>query len=556
MNNDLVPTILVVIAPIAYLAYRWGAFGNATMRWLLPAFFIALVALEIPPAGLDFASRQNFAMLIAFAAVLVLLLRSLHVAWFMDARRWRLTLGAIAALALLNYVNFFSFHGQRSFIHYQDVAHYYLGSKYFAELGYGDLYVAMLRAEAEQRGGRLVSDRARDLSTNYLVDARELLAKSGPVKARFSAARWADFGSDVMVFRDADPMYASVLTDHGFNPTPVWALIGGTLANLVPAGSRRGILALTLLDPLLQAAALGAVVWAFGVESALLAAVYYCVIFGASFDWIGGAYLRDMWFAAVVGAACCVERERHRIAGALLGFAAALRLFPAFFAAGIVFKGAAELARNRRVRRPKAEFLVCFACTVVALVALSSLGLGGIDRWAGFFRNLRVHVESLGTNVIGLTNLIAYSIPIDMSRTDAVSMLFRRHQAVYRAQLVVILPATALLVAAVSPRISDVSALALGTLLVLAGLNLAGYYYGFLVLLLLANARRQDKLAVLFAVELATYFLRLFEEHDSVVYAYRSVLLILAVVAVYADEIGSAVLRSAGRRKAVLEPAP
>jgi hypothetical protein len=32
---------------------------------------------------------------------------------------------------------------------FHDAALYYLGSKYFRELGYGHLYTAMLRAEAE-----------------------------------------------------------------------------------------------------------------------------------------------------------------------------------------------------------------------------------------------------------------------------------------------------------------------------------------------------------------------------------------------------------------------
>ena len=62
---------------------------------------------------------------------------------------YRRTLGALASLAAIAYLNFFSFHGERTFVHYHDVAHYYLGSKYFRELGYANLYTAMLRAEAE-----------------------------------------------------------------------------------------------------------------------------------------------------------------------------------------------------------------------------------------------------------------------------------------------------------------------------------------------------------------------------------------------------------------------
>ncbi len=51
------------------------------------------------------------------------------------------------------------------------------------------------------------------------------------------------------------------------------------------------------------------------------------VIFGLGypwrFDWIGGAFLRLDWFAAVIAGICLLERERPAWAGALLGYAAA-----------------------------------------------------------------------------------------------------------------------------------------------------------------------------------------------------------------------------------------
>ena len=104
--------------------------------------------------------------------------------------------------------------------------------------------------------------------------------------------------------------WGEVLRDHGFNPPPLWPLLGGALANRVPPGSHAGILALTLLDPLLLLAMFAAIAWAFGVESMLLASIYFCTIHGASFGWIGGGFLRYVWLASLVGAVCCLKRDR------------------------------------------------------------------------------------------------------------------------------------------------------------------------------------------------------------------------------------------------------
>src|SRR5207249_1196016 len=114
-----------------------------------------------------------------------------------DRRRYRGLLAILAALAWIAYLNFLSFHGARTYMHLHDVAHYYLGSKYFPEVGYGQLYIAMLRAEAERYDNHFLAIEARDLETQALVHIRTLLRRSEPVKARFSPERWLSFQEDV-----------------------------------------------------------------------------------------------------------------------------------------------------------------------------------------------------------------------------------------------------------------------------------------------------------------------------------------------------------------------
>src|SRR5262249_57814943 len=100
---------------------------------------------------------------------------------------------------------------------------------------------------------------ARDLSTNHVVPASDLLRRAAGVKARFTPERWSQFSKDADFFRgNLGPLYATAVTDHGFNPSPVWAVFGGAIANLVPATSM-GIRLLANLDFLLEAVALGAI---------------------------------------------------------------------------------------------------------------------------------------------------------------------------------------------------------------------------------------------------------------------------------------------------------
>src|SRR6185369_15389521 len=112
------------------------------------------------------------------------------------------------------------FHG---FVHTSDFYHYYIGAKYFPELGYTRLYACS--AEAEIADGRVEEVRGRqmrDLETNALVPAAEIAAHPDACPSRFSPERWENFRHDVRYFREAmgPPLWLSSQLDHGFNATP------------------------------------------------------------------------------------------------------------------------------------------------------------------------------------------------------------------------------------------------------------------------------------------------------------------------------------------------
>src|ERR1044071_1328537 len=133
-----------------------------------------------------------------------------------------------------------SFHWS-GYLHAWDVFHYFVGSKYFAELRYVHLYDCVAIAESEDGYGRWVERRKMtDLHTNAIVSAASALADVDRCKAAFTPERWRAFKADVAFFRDHESAdrWENIQVDHGFNGTPVWAALGTTLANLAPANER------------------------------------------------------------------------------------------------------------------------------------------------------------------------------------------------------------------------------------------------------------------------------------------------------------------------------
>ena len=141
------------------------------------------------------------------------------------------------------------------------------------------------------------------------MPSEELVLTSAPVRARFSDALGRLHARRGLVPQSLGPQYSGILRDHGYNPSPTWSLIGGTLAGLVPAGSRAGILLLTMLDPLLLVVVFVAIGRSFGRIPLLYALTSFFLVFGAGFAWTGGSFLRQIWFSCVLGAACALERR-------------------------------------------------------------------------------------------------------------------------------------------------------------------------------------------------------------------------------------------------------
>ena len=533
MMTRFVASLAFVVFPLVYFGNRLTSARTRAVSVALYALAAFVVVLEFPRSGADWMELRRATLLVSASIVALLVVREMSAGRRPRTAVW-LYVTTLAALVV--YLNFFQLHGPRvSFLHPHEFAHYYLGSKYAAELRYPDLYAAMLRAEADDEGGRVATLEARDLVADRLVPVNALAPLGIEIKARFDPTRWAEFRRDVAHFRKSLelPNYAAVLVDHGYNASPLWSLIGGSIANLTSA-SDPTFRILSVLDVFILTSAAVAVTIVLGAEVGCLALIYFCIAFGAELGWVGGGYLRQMWFGSVVGFALCVARRRYGWAGALLGFATMLRLFPVFFAIGIAARAVTDVVTTRRLSPAHGRFLLSFAATAVVLLLLTGI-YPGFDRWPDFFANTARHAERVGFNSIGVSqsSIVLFGETLSDSKSAWLDQVRRWREAFSTIHLLVLfLPALAFTFVA-ARRFDDLRAAALGAPLLLLGLNLAGYYYTFVIIVVLAFREEVDKLAWLFGAELVIHALHLFEPEPRMLHLYKGLALLYAFAAVF-----------------------
>jgi hypothetical protein len=322
----------------------------------------------------------------------------------------------LAILAYSGYYNWGFFHFPNpSRVHYHEFFHYFVGSKYFPELGYTRLYECASLAEAEE-GFRVRVEQGmiRDLRENELVPSKYALEDPERCKGGFSRAftpqRWEEFKSDSAYFRTNAGIVAweKMLTDHGYNPSPVWNITGSLLANLGPASRSliEGFLA--WIDPLLLLVTFGFVTWAFGWRIACIAILFFGTNDLSSFGWIGGGFLRQDWFMFAMIGVCFLKRGKPVLGGASLATSALLRLFPIGLLVAIGLRLLWILVRERRVDRVGARIAVGAALATGILVPISSIVAGSAEAWPEFVRNTEKHASTPLTNYMGLRTIVGF----------------------------------------------------------------------------------------------------------------------------------------------------
>jgi hypothetical protein len=334
---------------------------------------------------------------------------------------------ALAAMTLqLGQYQYKAFAGER--VRAWNVFHYYVGSKYFPELSYYDLYAATLmadddrqarkeRAPTERERKRLgkVKDfeqvkKARDQRT-YKVELREDIV-AGFDRDTLSRDRLRQLGKDTRFMRKymgfGNPGWSQTFKDLGYNPAPPWTVIGVPLSNVVPT-KWPWFWVISNSDVPLYVLTFCLLWWAFGLRMASVMALWLCTAQLNEARFTGG-FLQYDWMCSCLCALALYHRGRHKLSGVALSWGAMTRVFPGFLIFGIVLKvlidviGLGRKLRSEgsglqhrgpfaRIQPAHWNFLLAFTMACGVLFVGSHLTGRGLDTWPEWVDKIGRHSE-------------------------------------------------------------------------------------------------------------------------------------------------------------------
>ncbi|MHC4178082.1 MAG: hypothetical protein ACYSWU_11285, partial [Planctomycetota bacterium] len=323
------------------------------------------------------------------------------------ARRRRVIAIGLVAAGALGWIGFGTFHGDGSILHPWEILHYYLGPKYFRQLGHTELYRCLAAHEREHgRGSMIDRGQVRDLDDNRVHRGAWTVTEAGACRAEFDADRWASFGADADRIRRLFTLrhFHKALADHGYNATPLQTTCLEALCSRT-SPTRAQLSVLASLDFVLLALGVAAMWWAFGPLTGAACALLVGLAHPWSFSWTGGSILRHLWVAALCGGLALFKRKRVFWGGFLTAIAGVLRLFPLVLLTGL----ALQLLRSCFKLQAERRVLLAATGVVVALAMGLSLPVVsfGPEIYQGFVENSRLHGTVPPGNHIGLGVLLS-----------------------------------------------------------------------------------------------------------------------------------------------------
>jgi hypothetical protein len=440
------------------------------------------------------------------ASCALLVLRRVTGASGRYARRVKVAFVVLAALSLFSFTNFGALRGGEGLVNHWEQDHFYFGSKYLKEVGYFDLYKAILLVDAESSRIATGARRMRDLRNFEEISVTDGLADRDQVRARFSDERWSAFKAD-WVAMGGRYWNDRLLLDHGNTGSPAWAIFAAPLARAC-GSSVRGQEVMAWADLVLMLV-LFTFVWRTFGGAATCVAVTLWALTPFCFDYLGGSLLRWDWLFASGMALCFYKRERPFVAGAFLGYAVASKLFPIAFGVAWLIRVSWGVVRTREVP-PRALRFVCGGAVAIALaVTISSAAFGGPRIWRQYAQRIEVtEQEKFYGNQYSFRTVflqVAASGPREFIKEWAFPSEIEQAAANvnigdYKTSFFVARLLFTVLIAFALIRMSEVEALAMGPLLTFVWLMVNAYYWNMLAFVGLTWAlsafRRDDRTLV------------------------------------------------------------
>jgi UDP-N-acetylmuramoyl-tripeptide--D-alanyl-D-alanine ligase len=325
---------------------------------------------------------------------------------FITAAMWILVISAFHSVHYDFAKRFLSGHTFRVWAVY----HYYLGSKYFDELGYYDLYEQTLVADREGRYRLKDVKTIRDLHT---LERKPVTSFALKRSERFSNERWEEFKNDVAFFtsRKGSRFFQELLCDRGYNPSPLWTFIGRSFTRILDIQIAWQRTVLLYLDLIIAAMTLVICIWAFGAgPSAIVILIFVLLPFNT--QRLFGGFLTYDWFYAMLLGLALFHKGKGRLSALCWAYSAMTRVFPVIFVLGLLSPIIRDFRKNRSIAALYQRFLGAFAIFCMLGLIFGSFNAYGPKSWAVFGDNIRNHAQHhiTGSRRVGMKHLFTQKL--------------------------------------------------------------------------------------------------------------------------------------------------
>jgi hypothetical protein len=371
-----------------------------------------------------------------------------------------------------------------------NIYHYYLGSKYFNELGYKDLYTQTHLADREDTNRLKKTRHVRDLDDYRIKPIQQVLpSQKNP---EWTDQRWKEFKADLRALlpKTSRNVWANMVRDRGYNPTPFWNTIGSALSYNYDITERAGMLSLTYIDLACYLVMFAAVVWAFGLEAAMLVLLAFALLPFNLHRVIAG-YIQYDWMAAIVLGLCLIKKRSAIGSSVAFGYAVMAKMFPLFLVVGFAAPGIRKLVRNRKIDRFHLIFASVLLLFCIVGVFIGSIGDRGFHSWVEWKKNIGLHNYEMtfGEGRVGLKHIFTHPLGSDsMGNEHTRKKTLPKQMSYYVASSILLL---ALFLLAMAYR-DDLNAVLLSMVLVFIFLVPSHYYWSILALLPLWNRNETE----------------------------------------------------------------
>ncbi len=436
-------------------------------------------------------------------------------------KKLTIILAVMAAISIGAFYNMGKFHFGGGVYHTHDLYHYYMGSKYFKEVGYLHLYDATIVADEESNNYMEKVDSVRDQST-YNFRSRTTSHQNKPEwRPKFTEERWSQFKKDLVWFQTHPHTWRwwkGIVGDFGYNPSPVWTMIAQALSLTVPAQDGYFVI-IAYMDALLAAIMFYMIFRAFGLQTMLFSMVYWGCTYTFVFSFTGASFLRHDWIIYLMIGICLLKMQKEKLAAPFFALTTGLRVLPLIYMIQPAVKFLWDWKEEGRMNKFIFRFFIYLAASGIAIFILTLLTVaGGIDTWLAFYEKMKVHKQSWNTWNWGFVDIFIY-------QGEVYDNLPTNWKAIKEGRLNDFMPVivtmqiiTSIIFFRIAARLEYWEGICLGGFMFFLFFNPTKYYYVHLITLMplfasrLEDSWRAQGIAMLFGITIFMHFLRSFND--------------------------------------------